>query len=130
MITLHGDPDVLLPKATDSDVYGRMVRESGRGPLHRFYTIQGGTHVDGLYDSFPDRLRPILPCYRAGFDARTAWVDRRERPPADRTVGRPTGGDVVDSCALAGQAADRQDLSGRVPCVSHGAACAAGRGPG
>ncbi|MCF1508507.1 tannase/feruloyl esterase family alpha/beta hydrolase [Streptomyces glomeratus] len=107
LITLHGDLDVLLPKATDSDVYARMVRESGRGPLHRFYTVQGGTHVDGLYDSFPDRLRPILPCYRAAFDALTAWVERGERPPADRTVGRPAGGDVVDSCALAGQAADR-----------------------
>ncbi|MGV9561306.1 tannase/feruloyl esterase family alpha/beta hydrolase [Streptomyces sp. NPDC003480] len=107
LITLHGDLDVLLPKATDSDVYTRMVRENGRGPLHRFYTIEGGTHVDGLYDSYPDRLRPILPCYRAAFDALTAWVERGDRPPADRTVGRPAGGDVVDSCALAGRAAGR-----------------------
>ncbi|MEU6097123.1 tannase/feruloyl esterase family alpha/beta hydrolase [Streptomyces sp. NPDC047079] len=107
LITLHGDLDVLLPKATDSDVYARMVRKSGRGPLHRFYTIQGGTHVDGLYDSYPDRLRPILPCYRAAFDALTAWVERGERPPADRTVGRPAGGDVVDSCALGAQAVAR-----------------------
>ncbi|MEV6024768.1 hypothetical protein [Streptomyces sp. NPDC052036] len=37
----------------------------------------------------------------------TAGLERGERPPADRTVGRPAGGDVVDSCALAGQAADR-----------------------
>ncbi|MDT0469587.1 hypothetical protein RM764_42725 [Streptomyces sp. DSM 41699] len=72
LITLHGDLDVLLPRATDSDVYTRLVRESGRGPLHRCYTIQGGTHVDRLYDSFSDRLRPILPCYRAAFDALTA----------------------------------------------------------
>ncbi|GHK01985.1 tannase/feruloyl esterase family alpha/beta hydrolase [Streptomyces sp. NPDC003753] len=100
LITLHGDLDALLPKSTDSDVYARMVRDAGRGALHRFYTVAGGTHVDGLYDSYPDRLRPILPCYRAAFDTLTAWVERGERPPADRTVGTPAGGDVVNSCAL------------------------------
>ncbi|MEV6742509.1 tannase/feruloyl esterase family alpha/beta hydrolase [Streptomyces sp. NPDC051104] len=107
LITLQGDLDALLPKSVDSDVYARMVREAGRGALHRFYTVAGGTHVDGLYDSYPDRLRPILPCYRAAFDALTTWVERGERPPADRTVGRPAGGDVVNSCALTGPRADR-----------------------
>ncbi|UXY23335.1 tannase/feruloyl esterase family alpha/beta hydrolase [Streptomyces cynarae] len=107
LITLHGDLDALLPESTDSDVYARMVREAGRGALHRFYTVAGGTHVDGLYDSYPDRLRPILPCYRAAFDTLTAWVERGERPPADRTVGRPAGGDVVNSCALTGPGAGR-----------------------
>ncbi|MFI9612674.1 tannase/feruloyl esterase family alpha/beta hydrolase [Streptomyces sp. NPDC052023] len=100
LITLHGDMDTLLPKAADSDVYARMVDRRGRGPLHRYYTVQGGTHVDGLYDTHPDRLRPILPCYRSAFDALVAWVERGTRPPADRTVGRPAGGDVVDRCAL------------------------------
>ncbi|GAB2730229.1 tannase/feruloyl esterase family alpha/beta hydrolase [Streptomyces bullii] len=104
LITLHGDLDALLPKAADSDVYARMVEANGRGALHRYYTIEGGTHVDGLYDSYPDRLRPILPCYRSAFDALTAWVERGVRPPADRTVGRPADGDVVDSCALDGGA--------------------------
>ncbi|TQJ86427.1 tannase/feruloyl esterase family alpha/beta hydrolase [Streptomyces sp. SLBN-31] len=101
LITLHGDLDALLPKAADSDVYARMVGASGRGSLHRYYTIQGGTHVDGLYDTYPDRLRPILPCYRSAFDALVSWVERGTRPPADHTVARPSGGDVVDSCALA-----------------------------
>ncbi|MEU1414386.1 tannase/feruloyl esterase family alpha/beta hydrolase [Streptomyces sp. NPDC005731] len=107
LITLHGDLDALLPKATDSDVYDRMVARSGRGALHRYYTVEGGTHVDGLYDTYPDRLRPVLPCYRAAFDALTAWVDRGVRPPADRTVGRPANGDVVGSCALTDAAAGR-----------------------
>ncbi|MBK3640785.1 tannase/feruloyl esterase family alpha/beta hydrolase [Streptomyces sp. MBT33] len=101
LITLHGDLDALLPKAADSDVYARMVGASGRGPLHRYYTIQGGTHVDGLYDTYPDRLRPILPCYRSAFDTLVSWVEKGVRPPADHTVARPSGGDVVDSCALA-----------------------------
>ncbi|NUT28133.1 MAG: tannase/feruloyl esterase family alpha/beta hydrolase, partial [Streptomyces sp.] len=58
LITLHGDLDALLPKAADSDVYARMVDAGGRGRLHRYFTIAGGTHVDGLYDTHPDRLRP------------------------------------------------------------------------
>ncbi|MFI8189454.1 tannase/feruloyl esterase family alpha/beta hydrolase [Streptomyces sp. NPDC085946] len=102
LLTLHGDLDALLPKAADSDVYAEMVDASGRGPLHRYYTVEGGTHVDGLHDTHPDRLRPVLPCYRAAFDALTAWVERGVRPPADRTVDRPADGDVVDSCALDG----------------------------
>jgi hypothetical protein len=102
LITLHGDLDALLPKAADSDVHAHMVDASGRGGLRRYRTVQGGTHVDGLYDTRPDRLRPVLPCYRSAFDALVAWVERGVRPPADRTVGRPASGDVVDSCALDG----------------------------
>jgi hypothetical protein len=100
LITLHGDLDALLPKAADSDVYARMVDARGRGALHRSYTIEGGTHVDGLYDTYPDRLRPILPCYRSAFDALVSWVEEGVRPPADHTVARPASGDVVDSCEL------------------------------
>ena len=108
LITLHGDLDALLPKAADSDVYARMVGASGRGPLHRYYTIQGGTHVDGLYDTYPDRLRPILPCYRSAFDTLVSWVEKGVRPPADHTVALPSGGDVIDSCALADPGASSQ----------------------
>ncbi|CAM5289881.1 MULTISPECIES: tannase/feruloyl esterase family alpha/beta hydrolase [Streptomyces] len=100
LITLHGDLDTLLPKAADSDVYARMVDGSGRGRLHSYVSVVGGTHVDGLYDTYPDRLRPILPCYRSAFDKLVAWVERGVRPPADRTVARPADGDVVNSCAL------------------------------
>ncbi|WP_031486053.1 tannase/feruloyl esterase family alpha/beta hydrolase [Streptomyces bicolor] len=101
LITLHGDLDVLLPKAVDSDMYARMVDARGRGALHRYFTIAGGTHVDGLYDTYPERLRPILPCYRSALDALVSWVERGIRPPADRTVGRPANGDVLNSCTLA-----------------------------
>jgi hypothetical protein len=31
---------------TDSDVYTRMIREAGRGRLHRYYVIEGASHVD------------------------------------------------------------------------------------
>lgn len=100
MITLHGTLDTLLPIGVQSDVYARMVADQGRAGLHRYYRIEGGTHVDSLYDTFPDRLRPILPCYRAAFTAMTAWVEHSEEPPPSRTVPRPTSGDLVNTCAL------------------------------
>ncbi|MGW7367317.1 tannase/feruloyl esterase family alpha/beta hydrolase [Streptomyces sp. NPDC054841] len=100
LITLHGDLDTLLPISQDSDVYARMIDGRGRTALHRYYTVEGGTHTDGLYDTYPDRLRPILPCYRSAFAALTAWVEDGAAPPADRTIRRHAGGDVVNSCAL------------------------------
>ncbi|MFE3137686.1 tannase/feruloyl esterase family alpha/beta hydrolase [Streptomyces scopuliridis] len=100
LITLQGSLDTLLPIATDSDVYTRMIGDRHRARLHRYYTIEGGTHVDGLYDTYPDRLRPILPCYRSAFGALTQWVERGAAPPASRTVPKPASGDVVNSCAL------------------------------
>jgi Tannase and feruloyl esterase/3HB-oligomer hydrolase (3HBOH) len=100
MLTLQGTLDTLLPIATDADVYARMVAREHRSALHRSYTVADGTHVDGLYDTYPDRLRPMLPCYRDAFTALTAWVERGAQPPASGTVPRPAAGDVVNSCAL------------------------------
>jgi hypothetical protein len=77
-----------------------MIDDSHRGRLHRSYTIEGGTHVDGLYDAYPDRLRPILPCYRSAFGALTDWVEHRTAPPASGLVPRPASGDLVNSCGL------------------------------
>jgi hypothetical protein len=100
LITLQGELDTLLPIATDAYVYARMVDTQGRGRLHRTYTIQGGTHTDGLYDTRPDRLRPILPCFRDAFDTLTRWARSGTKPPADRVVARPADGDVVNSCSV------------------------------
>ncbi|WP_377643793.1 3-hydroxybutyrate oligomer hydrolase family protein [Oryzobacter terrae] len=99
LVTIHGDLDTLLPIATDSDVYDRLVDDAGSGDRHRYYRVEDGTHTDGLYAAFPDRLRPLLPCARTGFDLLTAWVEDGTPPPADRTVPRPAG-DVLDTCAL------------------------------
>lgn len=100
LLTLQGDLDTLLPIATDAAVYARMTDAQGRGRLHRTYTVKDGTHTDGLYDTYPDRLRPILPCYQDAFQTLTRWVDDGTRPPADRTVGRPADGDVVNACSI------------------------------
>jgi hypothetical protein len=101
MITLHGTLDALLPVAADSDVYAGMVRARHRDWIFRYYRIEGGNHVDGLYDAYPDRLRPILPCFQTAFTALTGWVERRTPPAPSGTLRRPETGDLANTCALA-----------------------------
>jgi hypothetical protein len=100
MLTVQGSLDTLLPPATDSDVYDRLIDEAGAGNRHRYYTVEDGTHTDGLYAAYPSQLRPLLPCARTAFDALTSWVQQGQEPPSDRFVPRPTSGDIVNTCAL------------------------------
>ncbi|MDN3293296.1 tannase/feruloyl esterase family alpha/beta hydrolase [Streptomyces ficellus] len=103
LITVHGTLDVLLPIGQDSDVYADMVRDAGRGGLHRYYRIEGATHTDALADAFPDRLRPLVPCHRSAFTALEDWLTHGHRPPAGRTVPMPRGADpatLLTSCRL------------------------------
>lgn len=97
MITLHGTLDSLLPIATDSDVYAGMVRDAGGGDAHRYYRIEGGSHVDAEHDRHPQLVRPILPCHRAAFVALEQWVEQGLAPPPSATLPRPPG-DVVNEC--------------------------------
>ncbi|MFD5248503.1 tannase/feruloyl esterase family alpha/beta hydrolase [Amycolatopsis sp. NPDC058340] len=98
LITLHGTLDTLLPITRDSDVYQWMIADQGRAGLQRYYRIVDGNHVDGLYDAYPDRLRPIGPCFRTAFSALEGWLDGA-RPPASATIPR-AGGDLATTCAL------------------------------
>ena len=100
MITLHGTLDSLLPIGTDSDVYADLIAAAGRADSHRYYVVEDGNHVDGLYDQFPDQLRPMLPCYRAAFEALEAWVETAAEPPPSGLLPRPSVGDLVNTCAL------------------------------
>ncbi|MEV6446815.1 tannase/feruloyl esterase family alpha/beta hydrolase [Amycolatopsis sp. NPDC051716] len=102
LLTLHGTLDTLLPITRDSDVYDRMITAAGRGALHRYYRIEGGNHVDGLADAFPDRLRPLGPCFRTAFDALGGWL-RGVRPPSSATIARPaaaTPAELATACDL------------------------------
>ncbi|MCR6488056.1 tannase/feruloyl esterase family alpha/beta hydrolase [Amycolatopsis sp. OK19-0408] len=102
LLTLHGTLDTLLPITRDSDVYDRMISAAGRGSLHRYYRIVDGNHVDGLVDQYPDRLRPLGPCFRTAFDALAGWT-RGVRPPASGTIARPAGAtpaELARSCSL------------------------------
>ena len=100
LLTVHGTLDALLPPATSSDVYDELVERAGRDRLHRYYVVEDGNHVDGLYTTYPDRLRPLLPCARAAFTHLSAWVERGTQPPSDGFYPRPESGDLLDTCEL------------------------------
>jgi hypothetical protein len=105
LISLHGTLDTLLPITIHGDVYARMVADQYGDRLHRYYRIEGGNHVDSLVGLDPQRLRPMLPCFRTAFEALTAWVERGQEPPPSRTIPRPPGDGATDpellaSCSL------------------------------
>jgi pimeloyl-ACP methyl ester carboxylesterase len=100
LLTLHGTLDVLLPISTDSDVYAELVKQTGCGQLHRYYVIEAGSHVDSLVNLFPDRLRPMLPCYRTTFEALEEWVEHGIEPPDSHFVPKPTSGDIINDGTL------------------------------
>ncbi len=110
MITLHGDQDSLLPIAADSDLYAQLVSRAHKSSRYRYYVVQGGNHVDPLYDdhagvdAYGDTvLRPMLPCVRAAIDAIAAWVEKGAAPPADHTIARPQGAtpaQLANECSL------------------------------
>jgi tannase/feruloyl esterase len=103
LLTVHGTLDVLLPIGQSADAYARLVREAGRGALHRTFRIEGGTHTDALVDSFPDRLRPLVPCHRSAFTALERWLGQGARPPASGTLARPAHSDstaLLTECRL------------------------------
>ncbi len=100
MLTLHGTVDALLPRAIHSDAYSALIAGAGQAAKHRYYVIQDGNHVDGLYSAFPTQLRPILPCYRQAFRDLVDWVEAKDAPPASHLVPRPASGDVVNSCSM------------------------------
>lgn len=102
MITVQGTLDTLLPIRVHGDAYDRKIREQGRGYLHRYYRIEGASHLDLEYDMFPDRMRPLLPCMRTAFDDLERWTAPRggHAPPRSTTVPRQTTGDVVNTCSI------------------------------
>ncbi|MFJ6841488.1 3-hydroxybutyrate oligomer hydrolase family protein [Streptomyces griseoluteus] len=103
LITLQGTLDVLLPISQDSDVYARMVHRAGRGALLRYYRIEDGTHTDALVDTFPDKLRPMVPCHRSAFRALEGWLTGNRLPPRSHTVTRAAGADpatLLTACPL------------------------------
>lgn len=98
LITLHGTLDALLPIKKTSGKYAELIEKAGKSRLHRYYTIEGGNHVDSLYDFFPDKLRPMLPCHQASFDALVRWVEEGLEPPPTQSVKKPEDGDAVNTC--------------------------------
>jgi dienelactone hydrolase len=120
LITVHGTQDALLPIELDSDVYAGMILDRGRDRYHRYYRVEGATHVDGLLTTpvnvtRPDgstvnllaeinkayaagQYRPLLPCYRKAFEQLERWVYDGEAPPPSGTIARRPGQDEVNTC--------------------------------
>jgi hypothetical protein len=94
LVSVHGTLDVLVPISRSSDVYTEMVDRSGRGGLHRYHRMPGGTHTDGLVVLNPALVRPMLPCFHAAFDSVVAWT-QPNRPWS--MTGRPPAGSP-DAC--------------------------------
>ena len=91
MLTLHGTLDTLLPITHRLRRLRRMITDAGRGELHRYYVIEGGSHVDGLYDAYLTGCARSLPCFR---DALTALdpMGHPGPPPAARPPRCPPAG--------------------------------------
>lgn len=103
MLTLHGTLDALLPIKTDSNVYRELIKDAGKGNLHRYYKIEDGNHVDSYYDKYLTELRPILPCHRAALEALEEWVEEGNAPPKSKLVSRPEATDPAEEanrCSL------------------------------
>jgi hypothetical protein len=99
---VQGTLDTLLPIKIHGDAYASLVRAQGMASRHRYYRIDGASHLDLEYDLFPDRMRPLLPCMRTAFEALERWTAQGggHRPPPSATIARQTSGDVVNTCAL------------------------------
>ncbi|MFI9574713.1 3-hydroxybutyrate oligomer hydrolase family protein [Microbispora rosea] len=100
LVVVHGTLDTLLPIREDSDVYAKMIGDRHRDRLLRYYRVEGGNHVDSLYPAYPDRLRPLLPCFRSAFTALETWIGTGTPPPPNATLPRPSSGDLENTCTL------------------------------
>ncbi|MEU1039142.1 tannase/feruloyl esterase family alpha/beta hydrolase [Streptomyces sp. NPDC005907] len=76
LISIQGDLDALTPPAAFGDVYHRMVADAGRARLHRYITVPGGAHTDGLVPLDRDRLRPMLGDFTAALSELEALTRR------------------------------------------------------
>ncbi|MFD0535433.1 tannase/feruloyl esterase family alpha/beta hydrolase [Actinomadura luteofluorescens] len=80
LISVQGTLDVLTPISKAGDVYADMVRKAGRGDLHRYYRVPGGTHTDGLNAAFPTLVRPMEPDFLTAFDRLASWTQNGTEP--------------------------------------------------
>ncbi|MEU8358337.1 tannase/feruloyl esterase family alpha/beta hydrolase [Nonomuraea sp. NPDC048882] len=99
LITVQGTLDTLLPIKVHGDAYAKSVRAQGMAARHRYYRIEGASHLDIEYDMFPDRMRPLLPCMRTAFEALERWT-AGQQPPPSATIPRQTSGDVANTCSI------------------------------
>lgn len=93
LISLAGAWDVQINPRYNAVGYDEMIKERGKGAMHRLYMIEHANHVDGIvgHPKFdPDKLlQPILPYYHQAFDLLVDWVENGNPPPDSKTIGLP-----------------------------------------
>lgn len=93
MITLHGTWDVQINPIYNSVYYDKMIRDKGKGNLHRLYLIAHAHHTDAIVgDPKIDKdhlMQPILPYSHQAFDLLVDWVEKGIEPPVSQTVPVP-----------------------------------------
>ena len=101
LLTLQGTLDTAVTPR-DARIYNSMVEAQGRGSMARLYEIEGGSHFEFLYGQHPDLLRPMVPCFRAAFEALEGWTQTGVTPPSGGFVPRDATTDLVNTCDLGG----------------------------
>ncbi|MFD2122423.1 hypothetical protein ACFSNO_27535 [Streptomyces cirratus] len=66
--------DALTPPAAFGDAYHRMVTTAGRAGLHRYVTVPGGAHTDGLVPARPGPPAPDARLFTKALSDLECWT--------------------------------------------------------